>query len=285
LLETDASDFAIAGILSQKFEDGKLHPIGFASRKLNPAELNYDVYNKEMLAVVYYFKFWRHFLEGAEIKTRVLSDHQNLVYFKTAVTLNRRQARLVEDHKPYNFEILYRKGTANVKADTLSRCPAFTSKEGGSTSALSNTTMFNKERWMEIGTLEVQGENIEEYEVIEIGGIEVELLLPEAKERIKQKALLDDKYLEIARKVGKDQHLDRHFTIENDLLCWKKRVYVPEKLRQKKIESEHDSQVTGHFGRVRTLELVSRNFYWVNMERDVRKYCQECDNCQRVKSP
>jgi len=53
LLETDASDFAIAGILSQKFEYGKIHPVRFVSRKLIPAELNYDVYNKEMLAVVF----------------------------------------------------------------------------------------------------------------------------------------------------------------------------------------------------------------------------------------
>jgi hypothetical protein len=97
LLETDASDFAIAGVLSQIFEDGRIDPIGFASRKSNPAKLNYDVYNKEMLAVVYCFKFWRQFLEGAELKTRVLSDHQNLTYFKTAKYLNRRQARWAED--------------------------------------------------------------------------------------------------------------------------------------------------------------------------------------------
>jgi hypothetical protein len=90
LLVMDASDFAITGVLSQKFEDCKIHPIGFASRKLNPAELNYDVYNKEMLAVIYCVKFWQHFLEGAELKTRVLSDHQNLTYFKTAKVLNRR---------------------------------------------------------------------------------------------------------------------------------------------------------------------------------------------------
>jgi hypothetical protein len=93
LLETDASDFAIAGILSQKFEDGKLHPIQFVSRKLNPAELNYDVYDKEMLAVVFSLRKNRHYLQGAVHKTTILSDHQNLTYFKTAILLNRRQAR------------------------------------------------------------------------------------------------------------------------------------------------------------------------------------------------
>jgi len=52
LLESDASDFAVAGIISQKIEDGKVHRVRFVSRKLDPAELNYDVYNKEMLPVV-----------------------------------------------------------------------------------------------------------------------------------------------------------------------------------------------------------------------------------------
>jgi len=92
LVETDASDFAIAGILSQKFNDGRLHPVSFISRKLSPAELNYDVFNKEMLAVVFCLTKWRYFLQGAEYKTIVFSDHQNLTYFKPAVSLNRRQA-------------------------------------------------------------------------------------------------------------------------------------------------------------------------------------------------
>jgi hypothetical protein len=115
----------------------------------------------------------------------------------------------------------------------------------------------------------------------------VDLLLPDAKECIKQKALLDEKYLDICKKVheGKGKEIDEQFTIEDDLLCWKKRIYVPEKLRTMIMESPHDSKVAGHSRRERTLELVSRNFNWVNMERDVPKYCQECDNCQRTKSP
>jgi len=60
LLETDASYCAIASILSQKFEDGKIHPVWFVSRKLNPAELDYNVYDKEMLAVAFSLQKNRH---------------------------------------------------------------------------------------------------------------------------------------------------------------------------------------------------------------------------------
>jgi hypothetical protein len=135
LLETDASDFAISGILSQKFEDGKLHPVQFVLRKLSPAEMNYDLYDKEMLAVVFSLRKNRHYLQGAEHKTTILSHHQNLTYIKSAIVLIRRQASWSEELKQYNFHLVYRKGTSNAKADILSRSLAFTSTEGGTTSA------------------------------------------------------------------------------------------------------------------------------------------------------
>lgn len=75
LVETDASDFAIAGILSQTFEDSKLHPVRFISTKLLPAELNYDGFDKEMLAIAFSSRKWRYFLQAVEHKTIVYSDH------------------------------------------------------------------------------------------------------------------------------------------------------------------------------------------------------------------
>jgi len=282
LLETDASDFAIAGILSQKFEDGKIHPVRFVSTTLTPAELNYDVYDKEMVAIVFSLAKNRHYLQGAEHKTMIFSYHQNLTYFETAVLLNRRQARWAEQLKNYHFTIMYRKGSANVKADTLSRCPAFTSREGGNT-ATTNRTMIDKSQWLEVGAMDLDT-NVE-YGTIQISAKTMEQLLPEARERIKENAMLDEKYRDLCKQISSGKNVDKNFTISNDLLFWNNRVYVPEGLRQRVMQSEHDSKVAGHFGRERTLELLSRNFYWTNMERDVRKHCSECDNCQRTKAP
>jgi len=279
LLETEASDFAIAGILSQKFKDGKLHPVQFVSSKLNTAELNYDVYDKEMLAMLFSLRKNRHYLQGAIHKTTIFSDHQNLTYFKTAVLLNRRQARWSEELKQYNFQLLYRKGSSNTKADILSRCPAFTSREGGTTSA-TEQSMMDKEQCLEVGAMEIDLD----YESIQISAIDIHQLLLEAKQRIKEKAMLDEKYRELCKQVKKDGNIDKNFTITDDLLCWKNRIYVPEGIRQRIIQSEHDSKMAGHFGTVRTLELLSNNFYWVNMDRDIRKYCSKCDICHRTKA-
>ncbi|KAH9270157.1 hypothetical protein BASA83_007672 [Batrachochytrium salamandrivorans] len=64
ILETDASDFAISGVLHQHDQTNTLRPVAFYSRQMNNAERNYDIYDKELLAVVESFKHWRHLLQG-----------------------------------------------------------------------------------------------------------------------------------------------------------------------------------------------------------------------------
>jgi hypothetical protein len=87
----------------------------------------------EMVAVVFALWKWRLFVEGAEHKTIVYSNHPNLTYFKIAVSLNRRQARWAEELLSYSFDFLCRNSSSNQKADTLSWCPALTSREVGTT--------------------------------------------------------------------------------------------------------------------------------------------------------
>jgi len=190
LVDTDSSDLAIAGILSQKLEDGKLYPVSVISRKLSPADFDYDVFDKETPAVVYSLRKCRYFLHGAEHKTIAYSDHQNLTYFKTAITLNSRQARWAEELMMFDFDLYYRKGSVNGKANIFSRCPEFTSKEGGTT-AVRNMSLLRKEQWLEVGAIQMDDE---EYSTIQIGALDIDKLLPEAKERIKEKAMLDEEY-------------------------------------------------------------------------------------------
>ena len=88
-VETDASDYAIAGILSITSDSGELHPIAFHSRTLTGAELNYDTHDKELLAIFEAFKVWRHYLEGSGTPVDVVTDHKNLEYFSTTKLLTR----------------------------------------------------------------------------------------------------------------------------------------------------------------------------------------------------
>ena len=121
-LEADASRAALAGVLSQRHEDG-WHPIAFFSRKFSNSEWNYPIYDKEMLAIVKSFEHWRHYLDGAK-GTEVYSDHQNLKDFMSQTKLNGRQTRWLIKLLPYDFRLFYRKGTLNP-ADGPSRRPDY----------------------------------------------------------------------------------------------------------------------------------------------------------------
>jgi len=116
----DASDFASGAISSQKFQVGKIHHCGFLSGKVSSAEFNYDVFDKEMVAIVNELQRWRHFVQGSEFKTMVCSDYQNLSNFAEKDMLNRRQAMRAGILHEYNFTTVYRKGTHNQKADIFS---------------------------------------------------------------------------------------------------------------------------------------------------------------------
>jgi len=122
-------------------------------------------------------------------------------------------------------------------------------------------------------------------EEINIGAIIFEQLLPEAKQRIREKVLLDEDYIAICKQLSSGGTIDEHYEIKDDLLCWKNRLYVPNGLRERGVNSEQGSKVAGHFGPERTMELLTSDFHWPNMEWDVRIYCNECDNCQRMKAP
>jgi hypothetical protein len=88
VLEMDASDFATGAILSQLEEDNLLHPIGFRSCKFSLTEINYEIHDKELLAIVDVFEEWHHLFEGVQHEIILYSNHKHLQYFMTTCVLN-----------------------------------------------------------------------------------------------------------------------------------------------------------------------------------------------------
>ena len=119
ILETNALDKAIGKCLLQVDNAGVLRPIAFYSQKLAKAEQNYEIYDKEMLAIVVCLSEWRVYLEEAQPSTEVYTDYLNLTYFTTTKALNLQQARWLEKLEGYDFRIIYRPGHTNSKADLL----------------------------------------------------------------------------------------------------------------------------------------------------------------------
>ena len=120
-VKTDASDFVVAGVLSQMHGDRVFKPVAYFSKKMTPAECNYMIYDKELLAIVKSFKTWRLELASVNKPVKVLTDHQNLEYFMTTKQLNRQQARWAKFLSEFNFKISYRPGKEGKKPDTLTR--------------------------------------------------------------------------------------------------------------------------------------------------------------------
>jgi hypothetical protein len=120
ILDTDASKYAIGAILSQDYPDGR-HPVAYFSKSLLPAEKNYEIYDRELLAIIYALKAFRYLLLGAQEKFLIRSDHKNLTYFKSPNNISPRQARWQQTLDDYNFELIHFPGKSNTIADLLSR--------------------------------------------------------------------------------------------------------------------------------------------------------------------
>ena len=127
-VQTDASKFAIGGVLMQHDTDGQLKPLAYYSRKLQQAELNYPTHDLEMLAVIDSLKQWKHHVLNGT-KTTVITDHHSLRFFNTQQHLSPRQTRWMEFMSQFDVTITYKPGVTNTVADALSRRPDHESPE------------------------------------------------------------------------------------------------------------------------------------------------------------
>lgn len=121
ILESDASGWATGGCLSQFHRDGKLHPVAYFSKKLTPVECNYNIHDKELLAIVRCLTEWRGELIGLQKPFTIITDHSNLKYFMTTRKLTERHVRWSQFLSQFNFLLKYRSGKKSERPDALSR--------------------------------------------------------------------------------------------------------------------------------------------------------------------
>src|SRR6266516_4057482 len=246
-------------------EDGKWHPVAFLSKSLDSVQWNYEIYDKEMLAIIRALGEWRHFLEGAHYKFEIWTDHKNLEYFMTAKRLNRRQARWSLYLSRFDFSMHHRPGRSMGQADALSR----RADHGDGSKDNENMVLLDPglfairavEGWIAEG---------EEKDIV-----------TEIRRRTRDGAY-EDKVAKVVKelKSGRNKVFrTSEWREENGLLFFRDRIYVPHdlNLRRRILEQHHDSRLAGHPGRWKTLELVSRNYWWPNISRSIGQYCATCD--------
>jgi len=106
ILETNVFDYILVAILSTQ-SNSEVHPIAFHSRVFSAAEINYDMHDKELLAIVEAFKKWQHYLERVVVPVEVYMNHKNLTYFSETKTLSRHLARWSEFLSQFNLSIKF----------------------------------------------------------------------------------------------------------------------------------------------------------------------------------
>ena len=247
VIETDASDHTIAGVISQPDDQGRLRPLAFYSKKLGPAECNYQIYEKELLAIVTALKEWRQYVEGNKKTVRVITDHRNLEYFQTAKLNNRRQARWSMELQGLDFKIQFRPGKQGGKPDALTRRP-------GEEAIKTEGFIVPRDR---IDT-EVRQVKTQDY-----------------YEEIRQ-----------AIRIGKHQRLEiSECRQDQDKIFYKERQLIAPDPKEfvEIIIRHHDHITAGHPGRAKTLEKIKEKYIWEGMRKDIDRYVDNCETCQRTK--
>lgn len=249
-IHCDASDFGIGAVLVQLDEERNENPIAFMSRKLNSAQRNYSVTEKECLAAIEAIERFRCYIELQEFE--IITDHNSLLWLMKQPNLKGRLARWALKMQGYSFSISHRKGKDNIVPDALSR--------------LHESEIYS----------------------IEDVGPEVDLESPEflSSSYIK----LKNKFLENSQNFPDVKVVDHYiytrlkFSTGNEDLDrnnWK--LWIPEGLRKDILKRFHNSPTAAHGGISKTLELIRRNFFWPRMVSDVREYVSSCETCKVTK--
>ena len=269
-VEADASNYTTGGVLLMKCSDKLWRPVTFLSKSLSNTERNYEIHDKEMLAVVRCLEAWRHFLEGTTIKFEIWTDHKNLEYFMKAQKLNKRQAIWALYLSRFDFTLKYVLGSKMGKANSLSRRPDW---EVGVERDNENETLV-KPKWLEV-------RRTEKVEIIVEG---VDLL-----EKVKQSKVKDDEVVKAVKEmklIGVKVLRDEEWREVDSVMYKEGKVYIPKDnmLRAEIIGLHHDMPVGGHRGQWKMVELVTRNFWWPGVTKEVKQYMEGCDSCQRNKN-
>ena len=203
--------------------------------------------NKEMLVIIRGLESWRHLLEGAKFKFEIWTDHKNLEYFMKAQKLNQRQARWALYLSRFNFTLRHVPGTKMGKADGLSRRPDW--KVGVDRDNKNQVVI--KDNW------------IRSLQEVVIEGLEVEMLEKIKKARSKDKDVI--RVVEEMKRMRVKELWENEWQLEEELVLKEGKVYVlkDEELRAEVIQWHYDVLVAGHGGKWKTVELITRNYWWL----------------------
>ena len=295
ILDTDASNFGIGAVLSQKIE-GKERVIAYGSRCLSKAERRYCVTRRELLAIVYFVKYFRHYLYGRQFLLR--TDHGSLRWLFNFKEPEGQVARWIETLSTFTFDIEHRPGKQHGNADGLSRRPCkqcgqegaelvcLVQSEEADVPARTVQTAPETEHWIDGWCHETLRTNQEEDP--DIGKV---LKMKEASPSKPQWKVVSAEN----EAVKAYWFLWSQLHIKNGVLykLWEEetsptghwQLVLPTVMREQVMQMLHDHKCAGHLGQHKTLARVRMRFYWYKLKDDVNNWCKQCEVCAKKKMP
>src|SRR5258705_449163 len=261
IIEADASLFATGAVLLQEDSNGEEHPAGYISHTLNPAERNYQVYDRELLAIMRALREWQNYVQSSSTRTIVRTDHANLTYYRSPQRLSQRQTRWVVELMDYDIELRHKPGKTMIPADALSRRHDHS-----------------------IGIEEVE----------DIIGLPEELFVRlldlDLRDAVVSGQGKDVTAQEALTKLTDPEIQPTKWRIEEGpdgsrCLFYDGRLYVPDDLdlRRKIVSDHHDTPVAGHPGALATTRRVRLSYWWPGLTTFIRNYVAGCATCQQFK--
>ena len=267
----DACEDGFGVILEQIGEDGLRHSVAYASRATNEAERKYPPTKLEMASIIYALNHFEVYLLGHKIT--VYTDHQALVsgyisYLKgqTKGLLSRWHLK-ISQYLPH-LMIEYKPGKSNEAADALSRAPAYTEEKSEHSDEIGMVLQITVSSYPEEALLQsIQTQQSEDREIVDIiNYLEKKILPTDSKEAKHMVAIAKKGYFV----------LDGILYYESSEVTGRRRLVIPQQLRDKVVSENHDAIFSGQFS---AKKMLKQYFYWPGMSSMVFKKCESCLTC------
>ena len=267
-MSTDASAYGVGAVLSQEGEPnprtGKptQHPIAYYSATFTPTERNYDIYERELLAVLKALEHWRPYVAATDIPVTILTDHANLTFWKIPRKVNRRVARWFATLQDYNLVFKHVPGKLHAAPDMLSRPPGADHGEGDN----QNVTLISPESFIRV-TRDDSPQRMR---------------LEDEIARAQQEHLSLMEEWQAAGHVARIQSPLFHqplFTRDGAAIA----IPPVDSLKREILRQNHDAPTAGHPGRDQTFWNLQDQYWWPGMRKWMAQYVKGCATCQQSK--
>lgn len=265
-LQTDSSGIGLAGVLYQMDNQGDVKVLGFHSKLLRGAQLNWTVTEQEFYSIICCLEKFETYLRGAKVIIR--TDHKALIFVKNSKLYNARVTRWINYLEQFQYEVQHVKGRENVVADVLSRYQPegdlLQEDKTNSPRIFYTENRTNKELHEKLKNLDrSQQDDVEIGEIIR---------------KLNNGVVVNSRSSQIFKRCSLENGLLYYSPGEGD----KRVLFLPESLREEIIWQVHLEM--GHQGAYKIIKYIRDRFFWKGLTKQVKRILRGCHECQVTKS-